>query len=191
MHLRPDIKFECFAQTAVMVNTPPVRVGEIPSLYCNTIRSPCTPLRRSSTKPPGRTKKMKQGGEMNGTQAAEGSKCGEYFTVPLIGTTCCTFIAANDEDGGLIQQGIANLTSLRDAVEHDRVSEHSWFVTASWYEVFLNLLTPLVPVVLLVLVVICCFIPCCQALITKSVTGVMHQQDHYKEQLMMLERQFE
>uniref|UniRef100_A0AAV2KCE5 Uncharacterized protein n=1 Tax=Knipowitschia caucasica TaxID=637954 RepID=A0AAV2KCE5_KNICA len=41
----------------------------------------------------------------------------------IIGSSCCTYIPANDEDGGLIQQGIANLTRLRDAMQADNVTD--------------------------------------------------------------------
>lgn len=60
----------------------------------------------------------------------------------LIGSSCCFYVPDNDEDGGMIQQVIANVTSLRDAV-----------------------LTPVMPFFVFFLVVMCCFIQCIKAII--------------------------
>lgn len=40
----------------------------------------------------------------------------------IAGTSCCTFIPANKEDGSIISQAVANLTALRDTSVHGPVS---------------------------------------------------------------------
>ena len=92
----------------------------------------------------------------------------------------------NDEDGGVIQQAIANLTQLRDAIDSDFRTDTSWFTTGPWYTVFLKLLTPLIPIGLIFLFILCCVIPCCKALIARTVGDVLLRQALYYEQLTLL-----
>ena len=113
--------------------------------------------------------------------AATGGVCA------LVGASCCTYIPANDDEGGVIQQAIANLTSLRDAVDHDSKFDRSWFVTGPWYAVCLKLLAPVTPFLILIFVSVCCIIPIIKALVKKSVAVVMHQEARYQEQLLLLD----
>lgn len=50
----------------------------------------------------------------------------------LIGTSCCTYVTDNDEDGGVIQQAIANLTSLHNSVS-DFKTDDLWLAHGTHY----------------------------------------------------------
>ncbi|KAK7925083.1 hypothetical protein WMY93_007393 [Mugilogobius chulae] len=89
----------------------------------------------------------------------------------LIGMSCCTYVPANDEDGGVIQQAIANLSRLRDVIEGDTVNSASpsgfgWFLS-SWRDTLTNLAIILV----IVLVLFSCVLPCVFKAIRKTVTS--------------------
>lgn len=70
--IRPGSKFECYTHNVPLTSSP-VELGNIPDSYCTRIWSPCIAYSTNDT--------------LNETQAAPGSKCAMYFTVPdVMGT---------------------------------------------------------------------------------------------------------
>uniref|UniRef100_A0A3Q3B0V4 Uncharacterized protein n=1 Tax=Kryptolebias marmoratus TaxID=37003 RepID=A0A3Q3B0V4_KRYMA len=86
----------------------------------------------------------------------------------LVGTACCTFIPANDEDGGAIALALSNLTALRDTLAADHASPStlfSWLPGNGWRQLLIKFLTPVIIVLMLLMALICCVIPLVKRLI--------------------------
>lgn len=89
----------------------------------------------------------------------------------IVGESCCTYIPANDEDGGAIQQGIANLTKLRNLMEAETVTSQSfsglgWFLS-SWRGIMVNIAM----IGGIILILFSCFIPCIFKMVRKMVSS--------------------
>ncbi|MGL5599255.1 MAG: hypothetical protein ACRDDA_14365 [Aeromonas sp.] len=94
----------------------------------------------------------------------------------MVGTTCCTFIPENDEDGHVIDQAITNLTALRDATEKDLVTTSGllqWLFGGQWWHVFLKVFVPIIAVLILFCLCMTCVIPCIAEMIKKMVNSML------------------
>jgi len=45
----------------------------------------------------------------------------------MIGSSCCTYIPAEDSDGGAITHALSNLTAFRDSLISDHAPPSDWF----------------------------------------------------------------
>ena len=94
----------------------------------------------------------------------------------LIGSSCCTYIPAEDSDGGAITLALTNLTALRDSLSADHAPLSDWFSWLSgtgWQPFLLKLLTPVLIMLVLVCLFTSCVIPCFKSMIAKAVTSTM------------------
>lgn len=99
--------------------------------------------------------------------AASGGVC------VLVGKHCCTFIPAEDGDGGSITQALANLTALTDMMRNDHAVPDgdwlAWLTGPGWYSLLARLLTPVAIAVAVFLLIFLCIIPCIRSLLVKIV----------------------
>lgn len=92
----------------------------------------------------------------------------------IIGTSCCTFIPANEEDAGVISQAIATLTALRDASLHGPVPGggiDEWLTARAWWQI-LKFLTPVLAIFILFCVFAICVLRCINMLIQRMISNV-------------------
>lgn len=90
--------------------------------------------------------------------AKEGGVC------VMIGEQCCTYIPPNDSPDGNISKALDHMRSIADKLRQDELTGQAgvwnWFLAlfSSWRSAFLACL----PLILIVLIVICCLPLCCE-----------------------------
>ena len=123
--------------------------------------------------------------------AAQGGVC------VLVGEICCTYIPDNDADGQAIQQGIHNMTVLRDKLMEDKVdATKDWFfnLLSGWKKTLLRILLPAGIAIILIFTFLCCGVPVICACISRTTQAAMGQYLHlqvpdtsYEPPLLLME----
>lgn len=96
----------------------------------------------------------------------------------IVGDACCTWIPANDADGGSIQKAISALKDLsalelKDTAGSPQPNWLSWFSSSTWTSLFFKMLTPVFIAFIILILFSCCLIPLVRRLISSTVTSTM------------------
>ena len=102
------------------------------------------------------------------TAAAQGGVCA------IIGTSCCTFIPANDDNGQAIQSGICNMAALARAMQAAVITDKQDWLT-SWLTTWKSTLTKTVLIVMTVFLILCCCATCIVPIFRSMLTGMITQ----------------
>ena len=92
----------------------------------------------------------------------------------LVGEICCMYIPDNDTDGQAIQQGIDNMTALRDRMMEDEVdaTKYCFFnLLSGWKKTLLRILLPAGMAIILIFTFLCCGIPVIRTCISRTTQG--------------------
>lgn len=89
--------------------------------------------------------------------ASQGGVCA------IVGDACCTWIPANDADGGSFQRAVSALKDLsalelKDTVSSPQLDWLSWFSSSTWSSLLFKMLTPVFIVLIIIMLLSCCVV---------------------------------
>ena len=92
----------------------------------------------------------------------------------IVGTSCCTYIPANDERGGEIDQALNHLKDLSNAQQGDFVKNSSWWqwlASGGWKAALSSVLSLLAAGFAILLFCSCCGVPIIKRLISRMLNS--------------------